>query len=63
MAGDESDDYANELKNLRLFGVNTIANQHPAINPLQESPVMSAFERPMASSPFTPAPFPVDGLN
>ena len=63
LAGDESDDYANNPDNLAMYDVNTIANYDPAIIPLLDSPEMSAFERATDSSPFTPAPFPEGGLN
>ena len=62
-AGDESDSYANDPKNLAMYDVNTIANYDPAIIDLLDSPEMTAFERADRSSRFNPAPFPKDGLN
>jgi hypothetical protein len=63
LAGDESESYANDLKNHAMYDVNTIANYDPAIIPLLDSPEMCAFERATASSAFTAVPFRKEGLN
>jgi hypothetical protein len=45
LAGDESDDYTNDPANLAIYDVNTVANYDPAIIPLLDAPVGSAFSR------------------
>ncbi|WP_035054464.1 DUF2185 domain-containing protein [Andreprevotia chitinilytica] len=45
LAGDESDEYMDNPKNHGIFKMNTLANYDPAIVPLLDSPVGSAFER------------------
>jgi len=62
-SGDESDSYANDPTNLAMYDVNTIANCDPAIIPLLESPIMTAFERLTGTSAFTAVPFPEAGLS
>lgn len=44
-AGDESDDYVANPENFGLFDVNTVANYDPAIVPLVNAPVGTAFAR------------------
>ena len=45
LAGDEFDDYVNDPDNLAIYDVNTVANCDPAIIPLLDAPVGSAFSR------------------
>jgi hypothetical protein len=45
LAGDESQEYADNPDNWALYDVNTIANYDPDITAILESPVGSAFER------------------
>ena len=62
LSGDETEDTLAEPRNFELYDVNTIANYDPAIIPLLDSPVMSAFERDADSGTFAPVSFPVSGL-
>lgn len=44
-AGDESEEYTEEPANFALYDVNTIANYEPAIVPLLNAPIGSAYKR------------------
>ncbi|MEO0549588.1 MAG: DUF2185 domain-containing protein [Pseudomonadota bacterium] len=44
-AGSESDEYANDPKNVELYDVNTIANYDPSITPYLTEPSGVAFVR------------------
>jgi hypothetical protein len=44
-AGDESEEYTEEAANFALYDVNTIANYEPAIVPLLNAPIGSAYVR------------------
>jgi hypothetical protein len=55
--GDESQEYADDPEHFAIYDVNTIANYDPTVIPLLDSPVMSAFERNVASGGWVPAPF------
>ena len=45
LAGDESEEYMNDLKNMDIFKLNTICNYDPDIIEFLESPVGSKFYR------------------
>ena len=45
LAGDESQEYLDNPKNMEIYDVNTIANYDSAIIPYLEAPTFSAFER------------------
>jgi hypothetical protein len=45
LSGLEDDAYVNDLANVGLHDVNTIANYDPAVIPLLDAPPGSAFER------------------
>jgi hypothetical protein len=45
LAGDEDDAYMSKASNMGIYDVNTIANYDPAIIPLLDSPIGSAFHR------------------
>jgi len=45
LSGLESDAYVNDLANVGLYDVNTIANYDPAVIPWLDAPPGSAFER------------------
>jgi hypothetical protein len=53
-AGDESQDYIDDLSKTGVYDVNTIANYDPDIIPLLGAPPGSAFERESASGPLVP---------
>lgn len=44
-SGKESEEYVNDPSHTTIYDVNTIANYDPAIIPLLDSPIGSAFER------------------
>jgi len=52
LAGDESDEYMDDVDNVAVYDVNTIANYDPDIIPLLGAPVGSAFERDPHSGAF-----------
>ena len=58
-SGEETQDYADDAKNFALYDVNTIANYDPAIIPLLDSPVGSAFGRSEGGD-FLPEEMPSD---
>ena len=45
LSGLETDAYVNDLANVGLYDVNTIANYDPGVIPLLDAPPGSAFER------------------
>ncbi len=45
LAGDEDDSYMSRASNMGIYDVNTIANYDPAIIPLVDAPIGSAFHR------------------
>ncbi len=51
-AGAESQEYADDAKNLALYDVNTIANYDPDIIPLLGAAIPAAFERCLDSGKF-----------
>ncbi len=51
-AGCETEEYMNELENLAVYDVNTIANYDPEIIPFLDAPIGSAFERDEDSNEF-----------
>ena len=57
MAGDESDEYANNPENLGLYDVNTIANYDPSIIQFLNAPIGSAYLRD-GSGELRPDPSP-----
>ena len=61
-SGDETQEYADDPKHFEIYDVNTLANYEPAIIPLLDSPVMSAFERNANSGKLEPTSFPLSGL-
>ena len=63
LAGDESESYLRNADNFAIYDVNTIANYDPAIVPLLDSPLMSAFEREPVLNTFKAVPFPQSGLH
>lgn len=59
-SGKESEDYLEDASHTEVHDVNTIANYDPAIVPLLQSPVGSAFERrgwfsKLVAVPFAPS--------
>src|SRR5262249_6092858 len=52
MAGDETDDYMDNVVNIGIYDVNTIANYDPDIIPHLDAPEGSAFERTDANDHF-----------
>ena len=52
MAGDESEEYMDDPKNVAIYDVNTIANYDPAIIQFLDSPIGSAFQRNEQSGEF-----------
>jgi hypothetical protein len=58
LAGQESQEYLDEESNLEIYDVNTIANYDPAIIPLLDAPIGSAFERDPESGIFHAAVCP-----
>lgn len=48
LAGDESQEYADNPENLALYDINTIANYDPSITEVLDAPMGSAFERNQA---------------
>jgi hypothetical protein len=60
-AGDESQEYADDADNFALYDVNTICNYDPAIIPLLDAPLGSAFGRVTGTDTFEPEPLePLD---
>lgn len=57
MAGDETQDYMDDLGNLCIYDVNTIANYSPDITPLLDAPPCSAFERDAATGRLVPVKY------
>ena len=51
-SGYESDEYANNPKNIQIYDVNTIANYDPEIIPFLDSPYDSVFERNQKTGKF-----------
>ena len=56
-AGTESPEYVDDPGNMAIYDVNTIANYDPAIIPLLDSAVGSAFERRGLFKKFVAVPF------
>ena len=44
-AGDETDEYVNNLNNISIYDINTIVNYDGAIMPFLDAPIGSEFER------------------
>ncbi|MGG8496845.1 DUF2185 domain-containing protein [Tenacibaculum sp. TC6] len=44
-AGDETDEYVNDLNNVSIYDINTIVNYDGAIIPFLDAPIGSEFER------------------
>ncbi len=59
-AGSESQEYINDLDNMTVYDVNTIANYDPEIVPWLDAPYGTAFERDESSGSFVPTDFPAD---
>ncbi len=59
-SGTESQEYVDDPANTTIHDVNTIANYDPAIIPLLESPIGSAFARRGLFRKFVAVPFEAD---
>jgi hypothetical protein len=57
-AGDETQEYADEPKNFKIYNVNTIANYDPDIIAYLDAPPRSAFERRRGQTRFVDVAFP-----
>jgi hypothetical protein len=55
-AGDESQEYLDDVSNSQVFDVNTIANYDPEIIPFLKAPFGSRFVRWPAGGPLGPEP-------
>ena len=44
-AGDETDEYVNDLNNISIYDINTIVNYDGAIIPFLDAPIGTEFER------------------
>jgi hypothetical protein len=53
-SGTETDEFANDPRNVSIYDVNTIANYDPEIVPLLAAPTGSAFAREPLSGPLRP---------
>ncbi len=51
-AGDESDEYVNDPRNISIYDINTIVNYDGAILPYLDAPVGSEFERVESKNEF-----------
>ncbi|HQR42937.1 MAG TPA: DUF2185 domain-containing protein [Gemmatales bacterium] len=57
MAGHETQDYMDDVQNIDLYDVNTIANYDPDIIPFLEAPYETAFERDETTGEFVEVDF------